>query len=272
MTLAVKERQLCDIIAGYESAIVALSGGVDSALLAVIAYEVLGENMLLVTARSSFFAAHELEDARAVAETRHIRHAVIDVDDAISDDVRANTPERCYLCKKALFSRICAVAKSEHYPVVFDGGNRDDIGDYRPGRRALAELGVVSPLCDADLGKEEIRALSRKRNLPTADKPSCACLASRFPYGERIDNVRLHRVERAEEAIRALGFSQVRVRVHGDCARVELDCADLDRGWIERERIAKACKNAGFAFVALDTRGYRTGALNEPLARDYGRA
>jgi uncharacterized protein len=159
------------------------------------------------------------------------------------------------------------IAADRGFSVVCDGSNRDDSGDYRPGRRALAELGVVSPLREAELGKSEIRELSRRRGLPTADKPSCACLASRFPYGQPIVIEALRRVDRAESALRTLGFAQVRVRVHGDCARVELAPDALAPGWEKRDEITRACTDAGFAYVAIDTRGYRTGAMNETLER-----
>lgn len=268
MTLADKEQRLVDILKQYDSAAIAFSGGVDSALLSVIAAETIGGRVLLITAQSAVFAAHELDDARRIARRHEIAHEIVSTADVMNERFRANPPDRCYHCKRAIFEKLLAIAADRGYAVVCDGSNRDDSGDYRPGRRALAELGVVSPLREAGLGKAEIRELSRRRGLPTADKPSCACLASRFPYGQPIVIETLRRVDRAESALRARGFFQVRVRVHGDCARVELAPDELMRGWEQREAITRACTDAGFAYVAIDTRGYRTGAMNETLARD----
>lgn len=176
-----------------------------------------------------------------------------------------NPPHRCYYCKKELFSKIHAIAVAGGYAVVFDGSNLDDLKDYRPGRKALEELAIRSPLCDAGLTKDEIRALSRDAGLPTAHKPSFACLASRFPYGEAITKEKLDRVGKAEQVLKLMGFTQFRVRSHGDVARIEFVESEIDKGWLERRVIEDALKQAGYVYVAIDTRGYRTGAMNEAL-------
>lgn len=261
-----KLSDLKKIIARYPSAVIAFSGGVDSALLAKVAGEVLGGRVLLVTAASSTYPAREMDEARRLAGSLGLSHRVIVSEETDIEGYADNPPDRCYYCKHELFDKIRTLAAGEGYAAVFDGSNADDLKDYRPGRKALGELGIVSPLCEAGLTKEEIRALSRQAGLPTAEKPSYACLASRFPYGERITREKLDRVGRAEESLRALGFSQYRVRIHGDCARVEVAPADLDAAWKKRGQITEACKEAGFVFVSLDLVGYRTGAMNEALS------
>jgi len=257
---------LKDTIGKRQSAVIAFSGGVDSTFLARVASEVLGDKLLLVTACSSAYPAAEREEARRLAEAMGIEQLTIVSEETDITEFVENPPDRCYYCKRELFRRIKEIAAERGYEAVFDGSNADDVAnDYRPGRRALEELGIVSPLKEAGLTKEEIRQLSRDMRLPTADKPAHACLASRFPYGERITPEKLGRVGRAEQALRAMGFSQFRVRSHGDCARVELVPAELEKGWRERDAITGACKKAGFTFVALDTQGYRMGAMNEVL-------
>ncbi|MCJ7687887.1 MAG: ATP-dependent sacrificial sulfur transferase LarE, partial [Clostridiaceae bacterium] len=176
-----------------------------------------------------------------------------------------NPPDRCYYCKSELFTVIKHIADTEKYDVVFDGSNADDLNDYRPGRRAIKEKGVVSPLCDAGFTKLEIRLLSKKYELPTADKPAYACLASRFPYGEKITKEKLDRVGKAEKEIREIGFSLFRVRNHDNLARLEFMPKEIDMAWRKRDEINEICHKAGFTFVAVDIQGYRTGAMNEVL-------
>lgn len=257
--------KLKHIIARSKSAAVAFSGGVDSTLLARIAGEVLPDKVLLVTAMSSTYPASELDESRRLAALLKLPQKTIVSEELDIEGFSDNTPQRCYYCKKALFSHILKIARDEGYETVFDGSNVDDQSDFRPGRRATKELGIRSPLFEAGLTKNEIRDYSKKLGLPTAAKPSLACLASRFPYGEKITREKLGRVGMAEEDLRSLGFSQLRVRSHGDVARVELLAEEMDAGWARRSAIQDACKNAGFTFVAIDTQGYRTGAMNETL-------
>ncbi len=260
-----KLSRLKSTIQKYHSAVIAFSGGVDSTFLASVAGEALEKRVLLVTASSSTYPPSELEAAEALAAAMGLSHRVIVSGETEIPAFTDNPPDRCYYCKRELFSKIVKIAASEGYAAAFDGSNADDMHDYRPGRKALAELGIVSPLCEAGLTKEEIRVFSGKRGLPTADKPSYACLASRFPYGEKITAEKLRRVGDAESALCNLGFRQLRVRSHGDCARVEIPPAELDTAWKKRAEIGAACRKAGFVYVSLDVEGYRTGAMNEAL-------
>ena len=267
MNIMIEEKmdRLKKIIAQCGSAAVAFSGGVDSTLLARVCRETIGDRVLLVTATSSTYPVSELDEAKHLAALLQLPQRVIVSEELDISGFAENTPLRCYYCKKALFSRIIALAREEGFAAVFDGSNADDQGDYRPGRKAARELGIRSPLCEAGLTKTEIREWSRRLGLPTAEKPSLACLASRFPYGETITKEKLDRVGAVEKDLRAMGFSQLRVRSHGDLARVELTESEIDAGWAKRKSIQAACKNAGFTFVAIDTQGYRTGAMNEAL-------
>ncbi len=249
------------------SAAVAFSSGVDSTFLLRVAHEELGENVVAVTARSHSFPKRELDEAAAFCAREGVRHEIIDSEELDIPGFAENPPDRCYHCKKALFGKLIAFAQANGLAAVLEGSNMDDDGDYRPGRRAIMELGVASPLHDAGLTKAEIRVLSKRMGLPTADKPSFACLASRFPYGERITAAGLERVERAEQWLMdaGLGLVQLRVRSHGDMARIEVPPADIPRIAARAEEIAAALKSFGFAYVALDLQGYRTGSMNEVL-------
>jgi pyridinium-3,5-biscarboxylic acid mononucleotide sulfurtransferase len=261
-----KMKHVLAIVKKYRSAVIAFSGGVDSTLLASIAGEALGKRVLLVTASSTAFPQSELKAAKVLAVKLGLPHRVIVSEETEIEGFTENSPDRCYHCKRALFSKIRKIAGEEGYEAVFDGSNADDKKDHRPGRKALAELGIISPLCEAELTKADIRRFSAQRGLPTADKPSYACLASRFPYGEKITPDKLRRVGDAESALRRLGFRQLRVRSHGDCARIEINQEQLDKAWASRRAISSVCKKAGFVFVALDAEGYRSGAMNEALS------
>lgn len=258
------------IIGEYTSAVVAFSGGVDSTFLSWACKRVLGGNVLLVTAQSATYPESELAGAKQSAMMLGMKHQVIVSEEMDIPGFSDNPPHRCYYCKKELFSKITDIARAGNYGVVFDGSNVDDLKDYRPGRRALEELSVRSPLCEAKLTKEEIRALSKDAGLPTAQKPSFACLASRFPYGEHISREKLDRVGKAEQVIRLMGFTQFRVRSHGDVARLEFVENEIEKGWSERKVIEDALKQAGYVYVAIDTGGYRTGAMNEALKQSAG--
>jgi uncharacterized protein len=247
--------------------IVAFSGGVDSSYLAFAAHRALGDGALAVTALSASYPKTHRDAAEAVVAATGLRHRFVDTHELESADYRANRPDRCYHCKTELFAVLGTLRDAEGFGAVAYGINTDDRGDFRPGHRAADERGVLSPFLDVSLSKQEIRALSRAAGLPTADLPASACLASRLPYGTEVTPERLMQVERGEEALRALGFRQLRVRHHGPLARVEIDPAELPRA-LDPEmarRISAALKPLGFRFVALDLDGYRSGALNEVL-------
>ena len=254
------------------SATVAFSSGVDSTFLLRVAHEELGVRCVAATVRAPFVPAHELDAAAEFCRTEGIEHVVLDAGLEEIPHFAENPPDRCYHCKKALFSRMLDLARKRGFATVIEGSNVDDDGDYRPGARAIRELGIRSPLRDAGLTKAEIRVLSRTMGLPTADKPSSACLASRFPYGERITDAGLKRVEQAERWLReaGCGLMQVRVRSHGDLARIEVPTEAITGLAARAGEIVAAFKRFGFTYVALDLQGYRTGSLNENLAADGG--
>ena len=248
---------------------VAFSGGVDSTFLLRVAHDVLGDRALAVTAAPSFVPVREQREASDFCRENGIRQIVIAPDALDIDSIRHNPPDRCYHCKRMIFGRIIEAAEQNGITHVAEGSNTDDTGDYRPGMRAIRELGVLSPLLDAGLSKSDIRVLSKELGLPTWDKPSFACLASRFVYGERITDEKLSMVDRAEQLLLDLGFRQFRVRIHGDLARIEILPEDFGRLMEEnlRERIYASLKTYGFSYITLDLAGYRTGSMNEVLKR-----
>ncbi len=264
-----KLEHLKKIIGEYKSAVVAFSGGVDSTYLASVCKEVLGENkVLLVTAQSSTYPESEIAGSKESAKALGLQQLLIVSEEIDIPGFSDNPPHRCYYCKKELFSKIVSIAKEKGFETVFDGSNVDDLKDYRPGRKAIEELAIRSPMVEAKLTKDDIRAFSKDAHLPTAQKPSFACLASRFPYGEKITKDKLDRVGKAEQVLKLMGFSQFRVRSHGDIARLEFIESEMDRAWAERLVIEDALKQGGYAYVAIDTRGYRTGAMNEVLSEE----
>jgi uncharacterized protein len=267
-----KLEKLRAALAGMGGVLVALSGGVDSTFLAKVAHDVLGERSLAVTITSQIHPTFEKEEAAALAHAMGIRHEIIDVDALSVEGLAENPPERCYICKKSILKILVDIAAREKLPFVVEGTNASDEGDFRPGVRALAELGIRSPLKDAGMTKADIRDLSCKMGLPTWNKPSYACLASRVPYGERITEEKLRSIERAEDLLRAAGYRMFRVRHHGTVARVELSREEMKR-FLETEdlaEISRRIKACGFMYVALDLEGYRTGSLNETLAAGAG--
>jgi uncharacterized protein len=259
---------LCARLANLGSLLVAFSGGVDSTLLAVASHAVLGDSTIAVLATSDTYPESEVKHARRIAGELGLHLREVDTHELTDPHFRSNPADRCYYCKVELFSMLRTVADTCGLKHIADGSNSDDLGDHRPGRRAAQEFGVVSPLQDAGMSKEDVREVSRMLGLPTWDRPSMACLASRFPYGDEITEEGLQRVAAAEEALRALGIRQFRVRAHGDVARLEVDPAEMQRAWESRQLVAEALHAAGFAYVAQDLEGYRSGSLNETLDDD----
>ncbi len=244
---------------------VAYSGGVDSAFLLKVAHDVLGDEVLALTADAPSQPRAEQAEARAIAAGLGVRHVVLPTEELADPEYAANTPDRCYVCKGHILDTLLAYARTEGFGVLADGSNADDRGDYRPGSRAAAERGVRSPLQEAGLTKAEIRTLARELGLPNWDKPSAACLASRIPYGTPITAEALGQIERAEAELHRLGFRQVRVRHHGVIARLEVEPDDLARALEMRQPVVTALRELGFTYVALDLAGFRSGNMNQVL-------
>jgi uncharacterized protein len=261
-----KEQALCATLASLDSVVVAYSGGVDSAYLAYIAHRTLGDRAVAVTADSPSYPERHRSIAIRIAHDFGLRHEIIHTSELERPEYRANPANRCYYCKHELYTHLSRIA-TVRGAVIVDGNNADDRGDYRPGRQAAREFGVRSPLDEVDLTKDEIRELSRRAGLPTWDEPASACLSSRIPYHTEVTDEKLRIIERAEQALRALGFRVFRVRHHDDLARVEIARAEMARA-LEPDiaaAIVRDLKNAGYRYVTLDLQGYRMGSLNEGL-------
>lgn len=266
--LRARERALTDRLRALPSLVIAYSGGVDSAYLAWTANRILGDRALAVTADSASYPAHHRQMALSIARDFRLHHEIIQTHELDRPEYRANRPDRCFHCKHELYTVLSDLAQRRGFGAVADGSNADDRGDYRPGRTAARQFGVISPLDDAGLTKADIRQLSHDAGLPTWDEPASACLSSRIPYYSEVTEAKLHVIEEAEEAIRALGFRVLRVRHHGEVARVELGREEMARA-VEPDvaaAIDRALRALGFRYVTLDLKGYRLGSLNEGLS------
>lgn len=265
--LGQKLRKLKEHISQCAGALVAFSGGVDSTFLLKVTREVLGENVLAVTITGPVFPGKEIEEAQEIACVFNVEHLVVELDEMEEEHFRANPPDRCYHCKKNLFSVMTGIARQRGLACVFEASNMDDTRDYRPGMKAIDELGVRSPLIEANLTKQDIRALSKELELTTWDKLSMACFASRIPYNEPITPEKIEQVRKGEKYLCSLGFRQCRLRHHGTIARIEVAPDEFDRivdEPIRRDLIAHV-KGLGFKYVTIDLDGFRSGSLNEEL-------
>lgn len=266
-TLHRKLRKLQDYLTEMESVAIAFSSGVDSSFLLKVAHDTLGDAVIAVTAKSCSFPERELNEAKHFCEKEGIEHIVIESEELLIDGFRQNPVNRCYLCKHGLFEKIGEIVRKRNIACMAEGSNMDDNGDYRPGLQAVSELGVKSPLRYAELYKDEIRQLSKEMGLPTWNKQSFACLSSRFVYGETISEEKLGMVDKAEQLLLDLGFSQVRVRIHGSIARIEIFQKEFEKLIAAeiREKVYSTFHGLGFSYVTMDLRGYRAGSMNEIL-------
>jgi pyridinium-3,5-biscarboxylic acid mononucleotide sulfurtransferase len=268
-TLQKRLTELEEILLPYKSALVAFSGGVDSSLaLAVAARALPKHRVLAVTSNNETYLPSELDLAREFAESFGVEHLVVNTRELDDPNYASNPTNRCYFCKSTLYTDLAKLAEDRGYACVVDGANKDDEGDYRPGRKAAKELGVVSVLSEAGMTKTDVRELAKYLGLPTWDKPALACLSSRFPYGQEITPEKLSQVARAEEFLRREDFKQVRVRHHGEIARLEIGPDELERAFAMREKISAELLDAGFLYVTLDLAGYKSGSLNRALKKD----
>ncbi len=266
--LAQKWAALQARISALGSCVVAFSGGVDSGLLCAAAHQALGERMLAVTIQSPVDSIQEREAALALARQLGFPHRMIEHNDLDYPAFRANPPERCYHCKRARLERLVSLAREEGFAAVLEGSNADDERDYRPGKRAVAELGVLSPLAEVGLEKREIRTLARALQLSVAERPSAPCLATRFPYGSPVSEEGLRQVALAETWLLERGYNPVRVRHHGSLARIEVAADQIARLAAEREAVVRFFRSLGFTYISLDLQGYRLGSMNEDLNRE----
>lgn len=263
-TLDEKYALLLDQLRGLGSALVAFSGGVDSTVLLQAAHEALGDRAIAVTADSETYPREELAEARELAALIGCEHLVVRTNELENPGYAANAPDRCYYCKKTLFSELEPIAAERGVAAILYGAMADDVGDHRPGHRAAHEFRVLSPLLDAGIGKSEIRALAQRMRLPNWNKPSYACLSSRIAYGEQVTAEKLRVLDEAERFVRGLGLSQFRVRHHDTLARLELLPSEMPLAMEHRDAIVARLKQLGYVYVTLDLQGFRSGSMNEP--------
>ncbi|KXZ40492.1 uncharacterized protein SAMN05661008_00810 [Alkalithermobacter thermoalcaliphilus JW-YL-7 = DSM 7308] len=274
MDLNSKYEKLKEIIKELKSVAVAFSGGVDSTFLIKVCKDVLGDNVIAVTATSSTYPEREFKESINLSKQIGVEQIVIESEETEIEGFRKNPPNRCYFCKHELFTKIRKVADEKGIENILDGSNADDLKDFRPGSKAARELNVISPLKEASLTKEDIRQLSKQLNLPTWNKPAFACLSSRFPYGEEITKEKLSMLDKGENYLRDLGFKQFRIRHHGQIARIEVSPEErvklFDINLLDD--INKKLKQLGFLYVTMDLEGYRTGSMNEVLSDEQKRS
>lgn len=265
MSLENKYNNLKEYIKTLKSVAVAFSSGVDSTFLLKVAHDVLGDNVIAVTASSCSFPKRELNETIEFCKQENIKHFIVESEELDIEGFSSNPVNRCYLCKKELFEKISEIAKQNNIENIVEGSNMDDNGDYRPGLIAVKELGIKSPLRFSELTKEEIRILSKQMNLPTWQKQSFACLSSRFVYGEEITKEKLGMVDKAEQFLLDLGFHQLRVRIHSNIARIEVMPDEFEKLINVRKDVVEEFKKIGFSYITMDLTGYRTGSMNETL-------
>jgi uncharacterized protein len=262
MDIEEKFKRLKELIRNLKNVAVAFSGGVDSTFLLKVAHMELGDNAIGITVNSMIHPRWEIESAREIARMIGVRHIVLDADVSTNENIMKNPPDRCYHCKLTVFSLIKETAKQYGIENVADGSNADDVGDYRPGMRALKELGILSPLMDVGLKKEEIRRLSKDLGLPTWNKPALACLATRIPYNTRITDKALSMIEEGEDFLRSLGFIQVRLRHLDNIAKIEVLPEDMPRLLELRDTVVERLRSIGYTYITMDLEGYNTGSMN----------
>lgn len=272
-SLQEKKKGLIRLLKTFDSLAVALSGGVDSALLLAEAHAVLGKLVIAVTARSPIHPDRDVDDAATIAASLGVPHLIVDSGEMGRTDFLANTPERCYICKKTVFGHLLTLIREKGFQHLAHGANADDRGDYRPGMRAARELGVSAPLMDAGLTKDDIRQMAKDRGLFVWNKPAMACLATRFPYGTPIDADKIEKIRLAEQVLDAAGLVGCRVRHHGDVARIEVPLAQLPVLVADplRRRIVEQFRKIGFLYISADLEGYVSGSMNRVLGDDHGR-
>jgi uncharacterized protein len=272
MVIEQKWDRLRTLLRDIKCAVLAYSGGVDSSLLLRATAEVMGHRLIAVTAVSETYPPGELDAAKEFARTLGVTHRILRTQELESEEFARNSPERCYFCKKELYGKLKKIAETEGISCILDGSNTDDLDDYRPGRKAAEEFSVRSPLVETGLSKSDVRELARFLNLPVWNKPSLACFSSRIPYGTRITPDIIETIKTAEDHLRVLGFRQVRVRHHGDIARIEIDREAFGQiiSSDAVEKITAALKGLGYVYVCLDLEGYRTGSMNAALGKGQG--